>query len=263
MSALARVIERRVNGLGVSEPKVYTQTSSALTGLPQSYRLLVELPGVTDIEEATRAIGETPYLEFKLFNEESGAFESVGLQGGHINSASVQFLQGVGGTLTNEPIVLVNFNGEGGKIFGNVTRENVGNMIGIFLDGALISSPVIQQAILGGTTQISGNFDLESATELVNNINFGALPLPINLSETRTISPTLGAETVSTSVHAALIAFALIALLFLIVYRFSGGCRHLRSCCLWCSSTRSVQRGADCTHRCRTRRVYYVARVCC
>ena len=69
MAALQQVIERRVNALGVSEPSVYTATGSALTGLPPSYRLVVELPGVTDIEEATRAIGETPYLEFKIFDE--------------------------------------------------------------------------------------------------------------------------------------------------------------------------------------------------
>ena len=68
--------------------------------------------------EAIRAIGQTPYLEFKLLNQETGAFEATELQGGHVISADVQFLQGVTGTLTNEPVVVLNFNGEGGSLFG-------------------------------------------------------------------------------------------------------------------------------------------------
>ena len=222
MTALQRVIERRVNALGVSEPNVYTATSSALTGMPASHRLIVELPGVTDIEEAIEAIGQTPYLEFKLFNEEEGAFESAGLQGGHVVSASTQFMQGIGGTLTNEPIVVLNFNGEGADIFSKVTRENVGNMLGIFLDGSLLSSPVINQAIVGGTAQIQGNFTLESAAALADSLSLGALPVPIELSETRTVDPSLGKETVTSSAAAGFVALVLIALLLIIVYRFVG-----------------------------------------
>ena len=176
MDALQEVIERRVNALGVSEPKVYTSTGSVFTGLPPEYRLVVELPGVTDTEEAARAIGKTPYLEFRMYNEGTNAFEPTELQGSHVVSASVQFQQGVGGVLTSEPIVLLNFNGEGGKLFADLTRDNIGNLLGIYLDGVLISSPVIRSAILGGTTQIEGNFTLETATELADNLSFGALP---------------------------------------------------------------------------------------
>ncbi len=222
MDALQQVIERRVNALGVSEPKVYTASSSVLTGLPSSHRLVVELPGVTDIAEATRAIGQTPHLEFRIFNKETEQFDSVGLQGGHVTSAGVQFLQGIGGALTNEPVVVVNFNGEGGRMFADLTRNNVGNLLGIYLDGALISSPVIVTPILGGTTQIEGNFNLESATELADSLSFGALPMPIELSETRTVNPTLGSETVTKSMTAAMIALLLVSMLFLLAYRFVG-----------------------------------------
>lgn len=222
MEALRRVIERRVNALGVSEPNIYTATGSVLTGMPESRRLVVELPGVTDIEKATRVIGETPYLEFKLLNREEERFESVGLQGGHVISAGTQFLPGIGGTLTSEPIVVVTFNGEGGKIFADITRRNVGEVIGIFLDGDLISSPVINQAIVGGVATIQGNFTLESATELADSLSFGALPLPIALSETRSVNPSLGAETIADSVAVGIVALLLIALLFVIVYRFVG-----------------------------------------
>ena len=222
MSALQRVIERRVNALGVSEPSIRTATGSALTGLPVSHRLVVELPGVTDINEATQAIGETPYLEFKIYNEERQEFEGIGLQGGHVVSSDVQFLPGFGGTLTNEPVVLLHFNGEGADIFADVTRTNVGKPLGIFLDGALISSPVIVDAILGGTTQIEGNFTIETAGALADNLNFGALPLPIELSETRTVDPSLGKDTVSMSAFAGVLSMLLVGLLFLLVYRFVG-----------------------------------------
>lgn len=221
MTALQRVIEQRVNALGVSEPNVYTVTGLALGGNPAAHRLVVELPGVTDTEEATKAIGETPYLEFKILDDET-EIQDTGLQGTHITSAEVQFLPGIGGTLTNEPVVVIHFNREGGKMFGDITRENTGRRLLIFLDGNIISSPTISEPITGGTTQIQGNFTLDSAKELVDGLNLGALPLPIELSETLTVNPSLGAEVSEKSVFAGLIALILIALLFLIVYRFVG-----------------------------------------
>ena len=222
MKSLQSVIERRVNALGVSEPKVYTTTTSILTGLTRTHRLVVELPGVSDIDEAIESIGETPYLEFRLLDPDTQTFNSIGLQGGNVKSAEMQFLQGIGGTLTSEPIVVLNFDREGAAIFSDVTRDNVGNLLGIFLDGVPISTPVIQSAIVGGTTQISGNFTIDSATELASNLNFGALPLPISLSETRTVNPTLGTETIESGIAVGVIALIAILLLFLIVYRFAG-----------------------------------------
>ena len=194
MSILQRVIEQRVNALGVSEPNVYTVTGLAIGSDPAAHRLVVELPGVTDTEEATTAIGETPFLEFKVLTADPVAIEETDLQGTHITSAEVQFLPGIGGTLTNEPVVVVHFNREGGKMFGDITKSNVGKQLLIFLDGNVISSPTINEPILGGTTQIQGNFTLESAKELVDGLNLGALPLPIELSETVTVSPSLGIE---------------------------------------------------------------------
>ena len=222
MEALQQVIERRVNALGVSEPSVYTSRSSAFTGLPQEHRLVVELPGVTDIEAATKAIGETPYLEFKILDEEAGEFVSAGLQGGHVSTASVQFRQSISGALTNEPIVVLQFNGEGADRFATLTREQVGNYLGIYLDGAIISSPIIRQPILGGTTQIEGNFTLDSARELADGLSLGALPIPITLSGTRTVHPSLGETTVEKSLLAGLFTLLLLSLLFLVVYRFVG-----------------------------------------
>lgn len=222
MGALQRVIEQRINALGVSEPNVYSVTGLGIGDNPSTHRLVVELPGVTDTEEATRAIGETPYLEFKILDIENNAFIDTELQGTHITSSEVQFLPGIGGTLTNEPVVVVHFNRKGGKIFADLTKENVGNILSIFLDGSLLSTPRINEPITGGTTQIQGNFTLESAKELVDGLNLGALPLPIELSETLTVSPSLGTEIVEKSTITGLIALIVIALLFLIVYRFVG-----------------------------------------
>ena len=222
MTALQRVIEQRVNALGVSEPNVYTVTGLAIGNTPAAHRLVVELPGVTDTEEATRAIGETPYLEFKILIDEPMEIQDTDLQGTHITSAEVQFLPGIGGTLTNEPIVVIHFNREGGKMFADITRANTGKRLLIFLDGNVISSPTISEPITGGTTQIQGNFTLESAKELVNGLNLGALPVPIELSETLTVNPSLGAEVSEKSVFAGLIALIAIALLFLVIYRFVG-----------------------------------------
>ena len=222
MQALQRVIERRVNALGVSEPNVYTATGLGIGENPSTHRLVVEMPGITDIDEATKAIGETPFLDFKILDLENNNLIETGLQGPHITSAEVQFLPGPGGTLTSEPIVLLHFNREGGKVFAEVTRNNVGKLLSIFLDGDILSTPRINEPIVGGTTQIQGNFTLDSAKELVDGLNLGALPLQIELSETMTVDPSLGAEVVEKSAFTGLIALLLIVLLFLVVYRFAG-----------------------------------------
>lgn len=222
MEALQGVIERRINALGVSEPNVYSVTGLSIGGSSAAHRLVVELPGVTNTEEATEAIGKTPYLEFTIIDPETVQLIETSLQGTHITSAEVQFLPGVGGTLTNEPVVVVHFNREGGKLFADLTKNNVGNVLGISLDGNMLSTPRINEPIPGGTTQIQGNFTLESAKELVDGLNLGALPLPITLSETLTVNPSLGAAVVEKSAFAGIIALLLIALVFLIVYRFVG-----------------------------------------
>ncbi len=222
ITSLKAVIERRINSLGVKEPLVYTESSSLLTGLDRKFRLVVELPGVTDAREAIDEIGDTPFLEFKKLNRTTNEYDDIGINGGHVKGASFAFQQGASGNLTNSPIVSLRFNGEGEDLFRDFTGENVGEVLGIFLDGYMISNPVIRERIPGGVTQISGNFTIESAKSLAGNLNVGALPLPIKIEETQSVSPTLGEETLSKSVKAALISFVLIILLISIVYKFYG-----------------------------------------
>lgn len=220
MSSLREVVERRTNLFGVSEPVV--QTEETFSG---DHRLVVELPGVTDLDEAVRIIGETPLLEFRIQtvgDDGVPLYTETGLSGAQVSRAQLQFGQSSSASPTTEPLVLLYFNSEGSDLFETITRENVGEVLGIFLDGAPISLPVINEPIPGGTATISGNFTPEEARDLVRNLNFGALPLPIELISSSAIGPSLGAETLNAGVIAGLIGFALVALFMVVWYRVPG-----------------------------------------
>jgi len=260
MNVLRDVIERRVNAFGVSEPVVQVERSSFVAER-QSERLVIELPGVTDVGEAVAEIGRTPLLEFKLYSAEleqqqqalqsleslagsssAGAvigdvrvngelvketesalpFVDTGLTGRYLKTASLEFAGSQTGQLANEPLVSVSFNEEGAQLFAKITREHVGEQLGIFLDGELLSAPVINEAIIGGTAIISGDFTLEEARALAENLSFGALPMPINLVSTQTIDATLGAGVVQQSMMAGLLGFVLIASFMILWYRLPG-----------------------------------------
>lgn len=233
MSALRDTIERRVNLFGVSEPIVQTQHGGTFAGTSEE-RLLVELPGVTDTQEAITLIGQTPVLEFRMLKKglevpETGLptddtntyFEPAAITGKHLASAQLQFDQSVAAR-PNDPVVVLNFNSEGSDIFARLTRDNVGEFFGIFLDGVPISIPVIREAIPGGTAIISGNFEAQEAKELARNLNYGALPVPIELIGTQTISGTLGAEATQRGVMAALWGMIAVALFMILWYRLPG-----------------------------------------
>lgn len=264
MNVLRTVIERRVNIFGVSEPIVQVESSSFVSD-ESKQRLVVELPGVTDVTEAIQEIGRTPLLEFKLLDAElaaqqdsisslrslatsSGAqvenvrvngeeidtemspFIDTGLTGRYLKSASLQFAGGNTGQLANEPLVSVQFTPEGAELFESITRDNVGEQLGIFLDGELLSAPVINEPILGGTAVISGNFTPESAKELADNLSFGALPLPISLQSTQTIGPSLGAEVLQKGMQAGVYGFGLVVVFMLLWYRLPGLIAGLALC---------------------------------
>lgn len=255
MGVLRDVIERRVNVFGVSEPLVQVEESSFVAGEP-TQRLVVELPGVTDIDEAVAAIGATPLLEFKLINEpallQERAVKSVeattadgaevaaqevatttatgtpyldtGLTGRYLESARLEFSgqSGANGAVPNEPVVSVQFNQEGAALFEELTRENVGERLAIFLDGEEISAPRINEVIPGGTAVISGGFTVDEARALAENLNFGALPIPIELVSTQTIGATLGAELLEQGVWAGVVGLALVMCFMVGWYRLPG-----------------------------------------
>ncbi len=254
MDILRDVIERRVNVFGVSEPIVQVERSSIVAG-EQTERLVVELPGVTDVATAVEEIGKTPLLEFKLVNQEAlAAQESLagieanntattglsvgnievngkavgepyldtGLTGRYLASASLEFAGGSGGQLSNEPIVSIVFNNEGGVLFEKITRENVGENLAIFLDGEIISAPRVNEAITGGRAVISGGFSPDEARLLAQNLNFGALPVPIELISTQTIGASLGVDVLNKGVTAGLAGIGFVILFMLFWYRLPG-----------------------------------------
>ncbi len=227
LSALQGVIERRVNLFGVAEPLVQTERASTLSGITED-RLIVDLPGVTNIKAAVAALGETPTLEFRLAAPASAgqatstaSFVSTGLTGRYLASAALQFGSGATAGLA-APQVILNFDSEGAKLFEKITKENVGKQLAIFLDGQPISAPVIQEAIPGGQATITGQFTATEARDLVRNLNFGALPVPIILQSSSAVGPTLGAAAISAGVIAGIIGFAIVALFMIAWYRLPG-----------------------------------------
>lgn len=232
LTALQGVIEKRVNAFGVGEPIVQTQQGGTLG--QGDYRLIVELPGVTDVNQAIAAIGKTPLLEFKLVNpnfkgdiqDQNGnpnpaAFLDTGLTGAYLTSAQLQFGNG-SSALAQAPVVVVNFNSQGGKLFSDITTKNVGQKLAIFLDGRVIESPVIQEPITNGTAVISGNFTPQSAKDLASNLNLGALPVPINLVSTQTIGATLGETALHAGLYAGVVGFLVLSLFMIFWYRVPG-----------------------------------------
>jgi protein-export membrane protein SecD len=244
MEALRSIIERRVNSrdvagaIGVFDPAVQVSRPGAISE-DNSWRLIVELPGVTDVDEAKAIIGSTPTLEFKLVDPQyestvsevlGGDFEAIpsdgyiatGLTGRFLQGSELQFGQGSGGGLSNEPIVVLEFNSEGAALFAEITREHTGEVLAIFLDGVPIELPVIREEIPNGTAVISGNFTPDEAREAVRNLNLGALPVPITPLSTQSIGASLGEETLSQGISAALWGFVAVALFMIIWYRLPG-----------------------------------------
>lgn len=237
MNVLREVIERRINVFGVSEPNVQVERSSVVAE-KQSERLIVELPGVADVNQAVKEIGKTPLLEFKLVDDAAMAeaqkaveageenvpapYIETGLSGRYLTRAELVFGQGSGAGLSNEPIVSITFNEEGATLFENITRDNVGKQLAIFLDGNVMSSPVINEAIGGGKAIISGNFTPDEARELVRNLNFGALPVAISLVSTQTIGSSLGDEALHAGVYAGVIGFIILSIFLILWYRLPG-----------------------------------------
>ena len=231
MSALRDVIERRVNLFGVSEPLVQTQHAGALTGQSEE-RLLVELPGVTDTQKAIALIGQTPVLEFRMLKQGADTssrissttvntiFEPAAITGKDLKSAELQF-QGPNG-IASQPVVVLHFNSKGAQMFADLTKKNVGRVFGIFLDGEPISTPVIREAIPDGTAVISGSFSPDQAKALARNLNYGALPVPITLLSTQTVSGTLGSKAVQDGIMAGLWGIGAVMVFMIIWYRLPG-----------------------------------------
>lgn len=241
MQGVRDVMDRRVNALGVSEPVINVVGSD---------RLLIELPGVSDVQDAIDLIGKTPVLDFREESSEATAtptftdadgkpittitgadgqpidiasllgtnFKTTGLNGTHLKTARVIFSQrGVG-----KPEVSLTFDAEGKKMFKEITERNIGKRIAIFLDGVMISQPVVQAVISDGEALISGNFTTDEAKELARDLQAGALPVPISLESQQTVGASLGKIAVEQSFVAGVVGLLIVMLVMIATYRLPG-----------------------------------------
>jgi preprotein translocase subunit SecD len=230
MAGLRDVIERRVNLFGVTEPVVQTEVAG------DRYRLIIELAGIDDVSEAIKMIGETPFLEFRepksSYDEiiehnmevyETGEgewedpFQPTVLTGEYLKEARLGI-----DSMTSEPTVIISFNKEGSGIFEELTEKNVGKPLPIYIDGAMISSPRVEERISGGEARITGRFTRDEAKKLAQNLNAGALPVPISIVSQQTVGPTLGERSLEQSLKAGMIGFLAIIIFMIFFYRLPG-----------------------------------------
>jgi preprotein translocase subunit SecD len=237
VDAAMRVIENRIDQLGVVEPTVQRQGSR---------RIIVELPGIQDPERAIALIGKTALLEFvdtQLTQLPQGARWSedgttvqlpppaqplplgkkVILTGADLADAQASFDQ-----TTAEPIVNFQFKGQGAKTFEDYTAANIGKYLTIVLDNEVISSPVIRDRISGGSGQISGGFrDITEARDLAVLLRGGALPVPVDVIERRSVGPTLGRDSLDRTLRAGAIAVVMVLLFMIMLYGVGGALADL------------------------------------
>jgi preprotein translocase subunit SecD len=200
---LIAIFNNRVNAYGLTEPLIQKQGSD---------RVIVELPGVKDPEEAVEMLGRMAKLEFKT---EDG---KTVLTGKYLSDARAQLNPN-----NNEPEVVLKFDKEGARIFSEVTTANVGRRIAIYLDERLLTAPVVRDPIPDGNAVISGGYEtLEEAQKEAVLLRSGALPVNVKLLEKRSVGPTLGKESLERSLKAGIIGVALIFIFMILYYRWPG-----------------------------------------
>lgn len=224
LESLRDAIDRRINILGVAEPVIQM---AKIGGQPA---LIVEMPGIQDIEAAKRLIGTEANLQFQepVKAGETGdgfdpSFKNTGLSGKHVKRATIDFQSGgQNRSIASQPVVSLELKDEGPKLFEEITGRNLNQPVAIVLDGQPISIPVVQSVIAGGRAEISGSFTITEARELKDLINAGALPVPIEIIEERTVGASLGRNSILTSFIAGLIGFFLVFLFMTLYYRLDG-----------------------------------------
>lgn len=233
MNSAKDVIDRRINAVGTLEPTIIRQGAD---------RIVVQVPGLDDPQALKELIGKTAKLEFKLVDEGADPEQTAqgkarvgsqilpypdnptgipyiavrrlgGISGDKLTGAQQSFDQ-----QTNEAVVIIQFDGEGGQRFARMTQQNTGKLFAIILDGQVISAPRINEPILGGTSQISGSFTVESASQLAIALNSGALPVNLKVVEERSVGPDLGADSIRSGMIAAVVGTAAVLMWMILSY---------------------------------------------
>ena len=220
------IVRRRIDEVGTNEPNILKRGND---------RILVELPGLDDPMRIKKLLGKTANLTFRFISQNSDstfgveklfyedqiteAFVSkrIILSGENLLDAQARM-----DTQANETVVSFGLDRVGTKRFAKATSTNIGKQLAIILDGKIISAPVIRDAIVGGSGQISGNFTFQSATDLALLLRSGALPAPMNIIEERTVGPDLGQDSINAGILALIIGFVLVIIFMGIKYKIFG-----------------------------------------
>ena len=220
------IVRRRIDEVGTNEPNILKRGND---------RILVELPGLDDPMRIKNLLGKTANLTFRFIvknSEEAFGVEKLFFENGLDNALVSKRIIISGENLldaqpsmdsqANQTIVSFNLDRVGAKRFGKATKTGIGKRLAIILDGKIVSAPIIQGAILGGSGQISGNFTFQSATDLALLLRSGALPAPLNILEERSVGPGLGQDSIDAGIFALLIGFVLVIIFMFFKYRILG-----------------------------------------
>jgi protein-export membrane protein SecD len=217
------IIRRRIDDVGTKEPTILQRGEK---------RILVELPGLKDPERIKNLLGKTAQLNFRLVadNEEFGVDKLISETGENLNVSKRIIMSGENlidaqpnyNSQSNEPTVSFTLDRIGAQKFGRTTTDNVGKRLAIVLDGKVISAPSINEAILGGSGIISGNFSFQDATDLSLLLRSGALPTPLDVVEERTVGPDLGEDSIKSGITSLIVGFVLVILFMFYKYKLFG-----------------------------------------
>lgn len=219
MNQTKSVIERRINEMGLTEPKISVVNTN---------RIRVELPGVDNAEEAIAQVGKTAVLEFAVVPSDTVVTTGMKFDDSMgkvmVTGDMVKDSQTSRSDQTGQVVVTLEFNSEGADLFEQATREVSAyhGQIAIILDGEVISAPRADKAIPNGKSYISGNFTIEEATMLSSLIRGGALPVELEEVQSQVIGPTLGKDALDSSLNAAKIGFLLVVVFMILYYRIPG-----------------------------------------
>ena len=208
LTSVTDILDRRINALGVSEPVMQTIKINNADGV------LIELPGIQNIDDAVKLIGQTAQLKFMTIDGQ------VVVEGSDLKRSTVSL--DPAGKAGHNGQVNLEFNPDGAKKFADATTANVGKQIAIILDDQVISAPTVQTAITDGSAVINGDFTIDQAKQLSIALNSGALPVPLKLVEQRNVGATLGDAPLKQAAVAGLLGFLAVAIFMIFLYRLPG-----------------------------------------
>lgn len=223
IDGVREVIARRIDLYGIKEASVVTST------VDDQHRLHVSIPGVSNTDQALSMIGTTARLDFREYKPASNSasaspsgilvsdFVSTDLTGKDLRSAVADYDDTIG-----QIIIYMEFNPEGTRKFAEITQRSIGKPLAIFIDDYPLSAPIVENAIVDGRAQISGNFDASQAKSLAATLNAGALPVSVQPVSQETVHPELGANAVQSLFRAGVIGIGLVLLFMILVYGVKG-----------------------------------------